>query len=72
MTKLDKLIEEKGLKKSYIAHKIGISPGLLSKYISGERKPKLDTAKKLSEILECSIEDIFFAKNTISVVNNRN
>ena len=55
MIKLGKLIENKGLKKSYIAHKIGISPGLLSKYLSGERKPKLDTAKKLADILECSI-----------------
>lgn len=66
MTKLNKLIEDKGFKKSYIAHKIGISPGLLSKYISGERKPKLNTAKKLSEILECSIEDIFFDKININ------
>ena len=66
MTKLGKLIGDKGLKKTYIAHKIGISPRLLSKYISGERKPKLDTAKKLSEILECSIEDIFFDKININ------
>ncbi len=66
MTKLDKLIKDKGLKKAYIAHKIGISPGFLSKYISGERKPKLDTAKKLSEILECSIEEIFFDKININ------
>ena len=66
MIKLGKLIEDKGLKKSYIAHKIGISPGLLSKYLSGERKPKLDTAKKLADILECSIEDIFFEKININ------
>ena len=66
MIKLGKLIEDKGLKKSYIARKIGISPGLLSKYLSGERKPKLDTAKKLADILECSIEDIFFEKININ------
>ena len=66
MIKLGKLIEDKGLKKSYIARKIGISPGLLSKYLSGERKPKLDTAKKLADILECSIEEIFFDKININ------
>ena len=66
MTKLNKLIEEKGFRKDFIARKIGISPGLLSKYISGERKPKLDTAKKLSEILDCSIEEIFFDKININ------
>ena len=66
MIKLGKLIEDKGLKKSYIARKIGISPGLLSKYLSGERKPKLNTAKKLADILECSIEDIFFEKININ------
>ena len=66
MIKLEKIIEDKGLKKSYVARKIGISPGLLSKYLSGERKPKLDTAKKLADILECSIEDIFFEKININ------
>ena len=66
MIKLGKLIEDKGLKKSYIARKIGISPGLLSKCLSGERKPKLDTAKKLADILKCSIEDIFFDKININ------
>jgi len=66
LIKLEKIIEDKGLKKSYVARKIGISPGLLSKYLSGERKPKLDTAKKLADILECSIEDIFFEKININ------
>jgi len=66
LTKLNKIILEKGLKKAFIAHKIGISPGLLSKYISGERKPKLNTAKKLADLLECSMEEIFFEKININ------
>lgn len=66
LIKLEKVIEEKGLKKAYVARKAGISPGLLSKYLSGERKPKLNTAKKLADLLELSIEEIFFEENNIN------
>ena len=66
LIKLEEIIRGKGLKKSYIAQKIGISPSLLSKYLSGERKPKLNTAKKLADLLELSIEEIFFEKNNIN------
>lgn len=65
MVRLEEIIKEKGLRKDFIAHKIGISPGLLSKYLSGERKPKLNTAKKLADLLELSIEEIFFDKDNI-------
>ena len=72
MNRLGDIVKEKGLKKGYIAKKIGVGIPTLQRYIEGINYPGADIAKKLSELLGYSIEDIFFAKNTIIVVNDKN
>jgi transcriptional regulator with XRE-family HTH domain len=47
-----KRIEEKGIKKSYLAKKIGISGQLLGMYLRGERSMKPDVELKLKELLK--------------------
>lgn len=71
MNRLGDIIKEKGLKKGYIAKKIGVSMPTLQRYIEGTNYPGADIANKLSRLLGYSIEDIFFANNTISVVNDK-
>jgi len=72
MNRLGDIIKEKGLKKGYIAQKLGISTQTLQRYIEGINYPSAEIAHKLSKLLGYSIEDIFFAKNTINVVNEKN
>ncbi len=60
---LKEFITKSGLKQSHIASKLGISNNTLSCYISGRRNPKVNTAKKLADILNCSVADIFFTEN---------
>lgn len=69
MNRLGDIIKEKGLKRGFIAKKIGVSVPTLQRYIEGINYPGTDIANKLSKLLGYSIEDIFFAKNTISSVN---
>jgi hypothetical protein len=45
-------IKEKGLKKAWIAKKIGIGKVLFSFYITGTRPMPLNVEKKLIEILK--------------------
>lgn len=60
MNKIAKVIEEKGLRKRFVADKCGISPGTLSKIISGETKqPSLDVAIKLARILGTTVEELW-------------
>ena len=72
MSKLSELIKESGLKKGYIARKLGVSVPTLQRYIEEINYPNAEIAHKLSKILGHSIEDIFFGKNTIKVVNSQN
>lgn len=64
---LKEYITKSGFKQSYIAAKIGISENALTAYITGRRNPKSKTKEKLANILNCKIEDIFFAKNNYNV-----
>ena len=71
MNRLGDIIKEKGLKKGFIASRIGVSTPTLQRYIEGTNYPGADIANKLSRLLGYSIEDIFFASNTIPVVNDK-
>ena len=51
-TELLKHIKEKGLKKSYVADKIGITPSKLSNYLHGKLILVDDTESKIEKYLE--------------------
>ena len=69
---LNLIIKEKGIKKKYLAKKLGITSQTMSNWLSGYSMPNLLMAKRLSEMLGVSIEDIFFdANNSISADKDR-
>jgi len=45
-------IKEKGLKQNWIANKLGLSDGLFSFYLSGDRTMPEEVKKKLIEVLK--------------------
>jgi predicted transcriptional regulator len=51
MVELVKKIEDKGLKKTWLARQLGISSTLLSFYLTGTRDMPEDRKRKLEEIL---------------------
>jgi DNA-binding Xre family transcriptional regulator len=61
--KINEMILNNGIKKGYIAKKLGINPVTLSKYISGERRIPLETAVELAEILNCKVDDLYEKEN---------
>jgi DNA-binding XRE family transcriptional regulator len=42
-----------------LAIKLGISPSMIVKYISGEKKMSLLRAAEIAKILGCRIEDLY-------------
>jgi putative transcriptional regulator len=60
---LNSIIKEKGIKKTYLANKLGVTNQTMSNWLSGYSMPNLLMAKKLSEMLEVTIEAIFFDTN---------
>lgn len=60
---LNSIIKEKGIKKGYLAKRLGVTNQTMSNWLSGYSMPNLLMAKKLSAMLEVTIEDIFFDNN---------
>jgi len=51
---------EKGIKQRDMARILGVTPQHLCKIEKGTAKPRLDMIKKLSEILETPMQELFF------------
>ena len=69
---LNLIIKGKGIKKTYLAKRLGVTNQTISNWLSGYSKPNLSMAKKLSELLEVTIEDIFFGHDdNISADNDK-
>lgn len=48
--------KNKGWKQGELADLIGVASNMIGKYERGEASPPLETAKRLSEVLECSLD----------------
>lgn len=53
------LIDSKGLKKSYVAEKAGISESHLRKITNGKSIPSLPISRKIANALGESVEKVF-------------
>ena len=59
MNNIKEVIREKGIKQTYICHKLDIHPSVLSLIINGKRKPNQKRLKDLARILNVSIKDLY-------------
>lgn len=59
MNKINEVIWNSGLRKGFIAKKMGISQSNISMWIDERRKPNKQRIKELCKILDCTKEDLF-------------
>jgi len=51
MNRIKEIIEEKGIKQTWLAEKLGKSYNMMNSYVQNRRQPKLDVLYKIAEIL---------------------
>jgi len=59
LTKLEKILKEKGLKQIWLANKINKSPPELNRWVKGIRKPPYKIMYKISKAIDVPVERIF-------------
>lgn len=62
--RLEALIKESGLRKDYIAGKLGISTRQLRNYELQISYIPMDKAYILSDVLKCEVDDLYERKKT--------
>lgn len=65
------LIKNK-ITEKVLADRIGVSEGSISRYISGDREPKISIVIKMAQVFKCRIEDIYYMENQQEKTDNIN
>ena len=56
---LNVIFAERGIKKGWFAKRVGVNPGTLSSWCSGESMPKLEQAYRVAEELDLNVMEIW-------------
>ena len=67
--RLSQLMEEKNLTQVELAEKIGITNVTISRYLSGERKPRVEIVAKLANVLGTTVD--FLLGNTCVISSSK-
>ncbi|KGN93839.1 transcriptional regulator [Porphyromonas sp. COT-108 OH2963] len=56
MNRIKEVLEEKGIKQTWLAEKLGKSFSIVNAYVCNRRQPSLETLFQIAEILGVEIE----------------
>lgn len=59
MTRLAKILEEAGIRQSWLAEKTGLTNVAINRYVRGNRVPKVANAIKIARALGMTVEMIW-------------
>ena len=57
--RLKEIIDERGLKQTWLAKQIGIDRSTLSSVVANKKSTNLETAMRIAKVLGLRMEDIF-------------
>lgn len=62
MNRIKAVLEEKGIKQTWIAKKLGKGYNMTNSYVQNRRQPSLKDLYQIAEILEVSVKDLLIEK----------
>ncbi|KGL48038.1 helix-turn-helix domain-containing protein [Porphyromonas gulae] len=65
MNRIKEVLEEKGIKQTWLAEKLGKSFSIVNAYVCNRRQPSLETLFQIAKILGVDVKElIIYAKST--------
>ncbi|GAA4270441.1 helix-turn-helix domain-containing protein [Hyunsoonleella aestuarii] len=58
MNRIKEVLEEKGIKQTWLAEKLGKSYNMVNSYVQNRRQPSLEDLYKIAEILNISPKEL--------------
>lgn len=62
MNRIKEVIEEKGIKQTWLAEKLGKSYNMVNSYVQNRRQPSLEVLYQIAEILKVDVKDLIISK----------
>ena len=63
MNRIKEILEEKGIKQTWLADKLGKSYNMVNGYVQNRQQPRLEILYEIAEILEVSVKELLVEKN---------
>ena len=64
MNRIKEVLEEKGIKQTWLSDKLGKSYNMVNSYVQNRQQPRLELLYKIAEILDVSVKDLLVEKRT--------
>ncbi len=58
MNRIKKVLEEKGIKQTWLAEKLGKSYNMVNGYVQNRQQPRLEVLFEIAKILEVEVKDL--------------
>ena len=62
MNRIKEVLEEKGIKQTWLAEKLGKSFSIVNSYVCNRRQPSLETLFQIAEILRVDVKELILNK----------
>ncbi len=63
MNRIKEVLEDKGIKQTWLAEKLGKSYNMVNGYVQNRQQPRLEILYEIAEILEVSAKELLVEKN---------
>lgn len=66
MNRIKEVIEEKGIKQTWLAEKLGKSYNMVNGYVQNRQQPRLEVLYEIAKILKVGVKDLLLEQNNKS------
>lgn len=66
MNRIKEVLDEKGIKQTWLAYKLGKSYNMVNSYVHNRQQPRLEILYKIADILEVEVKELLVERRNIS------
>ena len=61
MNRIKEVLEEKGIKQTWLAEKLGKSYNMVNSYVQNRQQPRLEVLIEIAEILDIDVKELIIS-----------
>jgi len=65
MNRIKEVLEEKGIKQTWLAEKLGKSYNMVNGYVQNRQQPRLEVLSEIAQILDVDIKELIISTKEI-------
>ncbi len=66
MNRIKEVLEEKGIKQTWLANKLGKSFNMVNSYVQNRRQPSIEVLYQIAEILDVDVKELLIGRGDLN------